>query len=345
MNFKLFLKKKIPIEILIFKVKINAFINILYEFLFYYKFDLKFLVKDYLKNKNDLTKIKFASSRVFFNYFCKNLYQEQDLQINQYNKNIYYVSSDAIEKFIKKKLPKIKNNFILIIGNSDKSISTKVKNISNLLKNKYFKKMYSQNLTINNKKCVQLPIGIDLHTRFFFEKRGPNKILPLKFEEMFLKIIKKKVIKKFKIYCNFNFRLNKKRLDCINNIPKNLQIVQSLKISQEKTWENIKKYLFVACPDGNGYDTHRFWETLCLGSIPIVLEDHKLIKLYKNFPIITVKNWNELNIDTLNEKYKQIIQKKYNFKMLLMNYWLDLILKRKKNINKKISYNEFVALI
>jgi hypothetical protein len=82
-----------------------------------------------------------------------------------------------------------------------------------------------------------------------------------------------------------------------------------------------------------------------LGSIPIVLENHKLIKLYKNFPIITVKNWNELNIYTLNEKYKHNTKKNYNFKMLLMNYWLDFDFREKKNINKKISYKEFLELI
>ena len=38
----------------------------------------------------------------------------------------------------------------------------------------------------------------------------------------------------------------------------------------------MRNSLMVACPPGNGLDTHRFWESLYLGAIPVVLKRHTL---------------------------------------------------------------------
>ena len=55
----------------------------------------------------------------------------------------------------------------------------------------------------------------------------------------------------------------------------------------------MRQSLFVACPPGNGPDTHRFWEALYLGAVPIILEEHK-VDAFKDWPHITVPNWNFL---------------------------------------------------
>ena len=55
----------------------------------------------------------------------------------------------------------------------------------------------------------------------------------------------------------------------------------------------MRQSLFVACPPGNGQDTHRFWEALYLGAVPIILEEHK-VDAFKDWPHITVPNWNFL---------------------------------------------------
>lgn len=41
-------------------------------------------------------------------------------------------------------------------------------------------------------------------------------------------------------------------------------------------WRMLRKYLFVVCPRGNGWATHRFWEALLMGCIPIVEQDSVL---------------------------------------------------------------------
>ena len=42
------------------------------------------------------------------------------------------------------------------------------------------------------------------------------------------------------------------------------------KTERTKTWELHDNYSFELCPEGNGMDTHRFYEALFLNTIPIV---------------------------------------------------------------------------
>ena len=345
MNIKDKIKKNLPKRILILRNQIKICFFYLYELCFYYHFNIKLLINEYNKNKKQLKKIKFVSSRGFFNNFCNRFFQEESLKICSSKNNIFYTPSDALEIFIDKILPKLKDKFTVIVGNSDRSINLEIKNINNLLSNKYLIQMYCQNLEFKHKKASYLPIGIDFHSRFSFNRRGSGKILPKKFEQIFIKILKSNPIRSNKIYCNFHFRLNKARKNCFEKIPKKLCKFQNIKISQENTWKEIKKYNFIACPDGNGYDTHRFWEAVILGSIPIVLKKHKLIDLYKNFPILAINRWEDINEKLLKTTYSKIKKTKYNYNLLLLKYWINLISKNKSRKLKKISYSDFIKLI
>jgi hypothetical protein len=53
-----------------------------------------------------------------------------------------------------------------------------------------------------------------------------------------------------------------------------------------------EKYKFVACPQGNGIDTHRFWETLYRGSIPVVLQSNWSAKIKAlGVPVVELTSW------------------------------------------------------
>ena len=69
---------------------------------------------------------------------------------------------------------------------------------------------------------------------------------------------------------------------------------------------NFSEYLsaindnkFVLCPRGCGTDTHRFWEIIFTGSIP-VLESCGLDDLYDKFPCIIVNNLEEVSKELLD---------------------------------------------
>ena len=92
-------------------------------------------------------------------------------------------------------------------------------------------------------------------------------------------------------------------------------------------WFQKMQYSFSICAPGNGFDTHRVWEDLILGLIPIV-KTSPLDPLYKNFPIIIVKDWNEINLQNLILWKKQNGERVYSEKIkakLSQDYWLKLI--------------------
>jgi hypothetical protein len=44
----------------------------------------------------------------------------------------------------------------------------------------------------------------------------------------------------------------------------------------------LKHYRYVACPPGNGVDTHRLWEAMALGVTPVVLDSPMIQSFLKN---------------------------------------------------------------
>jgi len=99
---------------------------------------------------------------------------------------------------------------------------------------------------------------------------------------------------------------------------------------QQPTLTGRKKFLedidFVLCPRGNGIDTHRLWETLYMGSIPIVIysDVHKNLL---DLPILFVNNWNEISYDFLLEQLSTIKSKTWNMEKLNISYWINLMVK------------------
>jgi len=58
------------------------------------------------------------------------------------------------------------------------------------------------------------------------------------------------------------------------------------------------RYMFVACPRGNGLDTHRFWETLYRGSYPVVLQSAWSTSLKKKgVPLVEVNCWDQAELN------------------------------------------------
>ncbi|KAJ3234498.1 hypothetical protein HDU81_001385 [Chytriomyces hyalinus] len=84
--------------------------------------------------------------------------------------------------------------------------------------------------------------------------------------------------------------------------------------------EFYKEYLsaarFVLAPHGNGLDSYRVWETLLLGSYPIV----KTSSLYQDLPVI-LDEWDALTPELLEKKYARFRRLKHNYERLYSRYW------------------------
>ena len=102
--------------------------------------------------------------------------------------------------------------------------------------------------------------------------------------------------------------------------------------------KNLSEYLyslasskFVLCPFGNGYDTHRLWEVLYAGSIPVV-ENHITYEATKDLPVLKIDSFNNLNEKKLNDFYDQFENQDFSVESLKIEYWNSLI--RQENITQ-----------
>jgi hypothetical protein len=86
------------------------------------------------------------------------------------------------------------------------------------------------------------------------------------------------------------------------------------KLAYEDYIRELDKHKFVVCARGSGVDTHRFCETLLVGSVPIV-EHSGLDDLYSQFPCIIVDTFD--NIDTTSFVWEDA-----KYQAFLNMFWL-----------------------
>lgn len=81
---------------------------------------------------------------------------------------------------------------------------------------------------------------------------------------------------------------------------------------------------FSIAPRGNALDTHRIWECLLIGTIPIV-KTSSLDVLYENLPILIIDDWDQVTEEFLNEKYVEMKNKTYDMQKMWIDYWLKVL--------------------
>lgn len=84
---------------------------------------------------------------------------------------------------------------------------------------------------------------------------------------------------------------------------------------------------FALCPSGLGMDTYRLWQTLMLGTIPVVESNPGFDRTYSRLPVLVVRNYSDLTPQLLRKAYPCFRDnaRKFNFGVLTISYWLDLV--------------------
>ena len=89
----------------------------------------------------------------------------------------------------------------------------------------------------------------------------------------------------------------------------------------------LRENSFVITPRGNGVDTHRLWETLYMGGIPIIRKDPMLKDLVKDLPVLVVDDWRQIHdLKFLERSWYEIRSKTHRFEKLDIDYWKKKIL-------------------
>jgi len=88
--------------------------------------------------------------------------------------------------------------------------------------------------------------------------------------------------------------------------PRTVFTVSNTLLNEKSYFDLVRKYQFILCCEGNGFDTHRLWETLYQGSFPVVLRTKWSSTLeYLELTILFINNIEEINHEILKEFWTQ----------------------------------------
>ena len=146
--------------------------------------------------------------------------------------------------------------------------------------------------------------------------------------------------KKHLIYINYNQNTNERiRSKIFKKLRKSNFINLGLYGLEIQDYINdLKNNEYVLCPTGNGLDTYRLWETLIVGSNPVVNSVDTYLE-FRNLPIYFFNKTEELDLDYLSTKKDLINNLKNNNidrRYLTTSYWMDSLSKT-QNIESSLS--------
>ena len=241
------------------------------------------------------------------------LEEKKSFNPNKVKKNdIVFVDGNFIDVF-EKLHDQISEKYILITHNSIKTIDQK---FEKFLDDKIVH-WFAENLTVqNNNNFSALPLGLENKK---YLKNGET----LSFKKLGQTVnIKKNKL----VLCSFATQTNKEERQNLYDIALENKCIDIGIYKNHKIYiDKLSKYKFNLCPSGAGLDTHRFWESLMVNTIPIV-KSNNLIKNFEshNIPMLVVKDWLELldfdsNFYNSFFKEKEILFK--NVKYNSFDYW------------------------
>ena len=221
--------------------------------------------------------------------------------------------------------------FILISHNSDGRITDKPRDHFDAdikLMPDNLVHWFGQNVNVKHDKIESIPIGLE-NSKWFPEIRKIEKLkAKLQNEDIF-------ATKKL-LYINHAIQTNPfdraKPYWLFHHAPFATVVYGNNGQNFDEYLDNIYSHKFVICPEGNGTDTHRLWETLYMGSIPVVLSKTFNNTFFHELPICVIESWEVVTEDFLNFTYESMSKTKYNLRMLDFNYWREKIINKSNEI-------------
>ena len=261
---------------------------------------------------SDLKKFNIKNFRIIENN--NNLITFVNCTFELKENDIIFCQSDYLELLFQILKNEKFENLKLISSQSDRKIN---RNIFNK-KPSCIKYWYSTNVTFKSTNLKSIPLGIAPY-------RNTKSVIFDDFND-----INVKNNKNISIYSNFNVNTNYfHRVRAYKQVNKSsLCNLQNFK-SYKDYLENLNQNFYSIAPWGNGIDTHRIWESIYLGVVPIT-KDHLHYRNLNHFPILLLKSYKHLS-KIKNFKTSENI----NYNALKINWWREII-----NEHKVVNYTE-----
>ena len=229
--------------------------------------------------------------------------------------DIVFCNGDLLPEFSEAILKKLSVPIVVILGNSDRNYSDLDGSVFHSeLRHKYF----VQNLVDEIPNCVPVPIGLE--NRHWQNVGRPSD---------FSRFRKREASRTNRIMWSFTVRTNKPLRKVAERVLRENPVANNIgEVSPKAHRRALTTYSFVASPPGNGWDTHRTWEALYLGCIPIVLDSYFARSFFEQgVPLWIVQTYSDLSGLTESDLQRKYIELSagFNSRHLWFDYWAQTV--------------------
>ncbi len=240
--------------------------------------------------------------------------------------DIVFVRADFLHDFFKKIHPRIQNKYVLVSHNSDQNIGAQ---FLEYIDEKIIH-WFAQNVLVKHEKITPLPIGLILR---MYDPENKTANLIEKYRATDGVRSAKLANKDAKIYYSFSAETNPVRAIALDHLAKNPASVGNTKlVSKDEYFERMSACMFNASPEGNGADCHSTWESIYVGTVPIVTRNPSTEYWFdKGLPLHIIDSWSDIdmiNADSLSETYASL-KDRFNSPLPYMEYWIHEILEKR----------------
>ncbi len=177
---------------------------------------------------------------------------------------------------------------------------------------------YGKNINVVEPRVESIPIGLE--NDWWCKKIQKKK-------KMLAKLQEPRNIKNL-VYLNHKIATNSSKRDILYQMFEGKFWVTTDRGSNghrfEEFIDNIYNHKFVLSPEGNGIDTHRTWECLYMGTIPIEKRNINN-QFYTDLPICFVDDWKQVTKAFLEKEYVRIKKASWNMEKIAFEYWKSKI--------------------
>ncbi|PAV77720.1 hypothetical protein WR25_26580 [Diploscapter pachys] len=249
------------------------------------------------------------------------------LQIH--NRSIMFIKEDfvcSLKLFQKHN----RKSYILISHDSDYAVPFGLCGTSGeeLLADPYLIRWYSTNTDVFHPKLETIPIGIG-------NAKYKHGNLPMLLDAV--RTLSKPYDKReTNLFAAFSLGTHPDRGKIFNATCTNKDLnAKCFDPNQLATWDVFLKEMgnsrFVLSPRGNGIDCHRTWESIIMGSVPIV-PNSSIRNVYVGERVLVVDDLTKLNATFLEERYNYFKNAIFAESRIFSRYWM-------REISKLLSQN------
>jgi len=201
-------------------------------------------------------------------------------------------------------------DFTLIIGKGDYAVTEE--RLAEMPPN--ISIIYANNVCVTDHRVRYVPMGRDFRSRHLFKTTKPS------------------AEKTNTCYCNFSIsthpvRQQVHRMLLGKTFVKMEHMGEFLRysLSREQFFRDLSASKFSVCPRGNAIDTFRLWDSLYVGTIPIVVREAAFHDQLTDLPILFLERYEDfgdLTVGQLEDIYSSMQHRVFNYGKLTAAHWL-----------------------